>query len=140
VRRAIFILAATMVGLVWLLSFKTTPLQAPPGLPLAGAAPATTEARSRSSQRSITGPPVLTRFGPVQVKLRLVGNHISDVQALQLPSDFALSQQLSAYAEPQLRQETLQAQNAHIDVVSGATYTSKGYQQSLQAALDRANG
>jgi uncharacterized protein with FMN-binding domain len=46
---------------------------------------------------------------------------------------------ISAGAEPQLRQEALQAQSAHIDTVSGATYTSEGYRQSLQAALDAAH-
>ncbi|MGO4753756.1 FMN-binding protein, partial [Streptomyces sp. 2MCAF27] len=48
------------------------------------------------------------------------------------------SQQIASYAVPQLTSETLSAQNAQIDAVSGATYTSEGYVQSLQSALDKA--
>ncbi|MBV9039559.1 MAG: FMN-binding protein [Acidimicrobiia bacterium] len=62
---------------------------------------------------------------------------MTDVQALQLPSDYARSQQISDYAGPKLRQEALDAQSANIDTVSGATYTSDGYRQSLQSALDQ---
>ncbi|MGW7819466.1 FMN-binding protein [Streptomyces puniciscabiei] len=43
-------------------------------------------------------------------------------------------------AVPRLNQEAVTAGNAHIDAVSGATYTSTGYQQSLQSALDQAGG
>jgi uncharacterized protein with FMN-binding domain len=49
------------------------------------------------------------------------------------------SRDISAAAAPQLRQEALRSQSASIDTVSGATYTSEGYRQSLQAALDQAH-
>ena len=139
-RRTLIALAATVAGLFLAMSFKSTPLHAPAGLPQAATAPATPGARSRPGEHSVTGPAVQTPFGPVQVKVGLAGSHITDVQALQLPSDFALSQQISAYARPLLRSETLRAQSSRIDMVSGATYTSTGYQQSLQAALDRIRG
>ena len=42
-------------------------------------------------------------------------------------------------AAPTLRREALAAQSAKIDTVSGATYTSEGYRQSLQAAIDAAH-
>ena len=58
---------------------------------------------------------------------------VSDVVALQLPTG-RRSGQISQYSEPILREEALQAQDANIDVVSGATYTSDAYAQSLQAA------
>jgi uncharacterized protein with FMN-binding domain len=59
-----------------------------------------------------------------------------DVTALQLPSDRRRSEEISTEAAPILRQEALAAQGAVIDTVSGATYTSDSYAQSLQAALD----
>ncbi|HEY0531080.1 MAG TPA: FMN-binding protein [Actinoplanes sp.] len=55
------------------------------------------------------------------------------------PSGDDRSIQIAADALPQLRSETLTAQSAHIDTVGGATYTSHGYQQSLQGALDLAH-
>jgi uncharacterized protein with FMN-binding domain len=66
------------------------------------------------------------------------GSTLLDVQAVQLPSDRRRSAEISDQAAPILRQETLAAQSGHIDLVSGATYTSEGYAQSLQAALDAA--
>jgi uncharacterized protein with FMN-binding domain len=72
------------------------------------------------------------------VRVTLSGNRIVDVQALELPSDRSRSYQISQTAGPILRQEALAAQNAQIHTVSGATYTSNGYRQSLQAALDQA--
>jgi uncharacterized protein with FMN-binding domain len=54
-----------------------------------------------------------------------------------LPSDKPKSARISQAAGPRLRQEALSAQSANIDVVSGATYTSEGYAQSLQGALDQ---
>ena len=55
------------------------------------------------------------------------------------PFDRERSQYISQQAEPYLRQEALQAQSAQIDLVSGATYTSYSYAQSLQSALDKAH-
>ena len=86
---------------------------------------------------TVDGPVVSTRFGPVQVEIVVADGRISDVVALQLPTG-RHSGQISAYAAPILRQEALQAQSASIDIVSGATYTSDAYAQSLQAALDKA--
>ena len=63
------------------------------------------------------------------------GGKIVDVQALQLPSDRRLSQQISEQAGPLLRSQVLRAQSADISGVSGASYTSQGYYDSLQSAL-----
>jgi uncharacterized protein with FMN-binding domain len=79
-----------------------------------------------------------TQYGPVQVQITLVGNRIANVNAIQLPSDRSRSIEISQYAAPILRQEALTAQSAQIDVVSGASYTSQGYADSLQSALDQA--
>jgi uncharacterized protein with FMN-binding domain len=85
----------------------------------------------------VTGPTVETRFGPVQVQIEVSGGTITDVLALQLPSG-GRSGRISSAAEPTLHDEALAAQSAAIDGVSGATYTSRAYEQSLQAALDQA--
>ena len=60
------------------------------------------------------------------------------MEAVQLPSDRRRSQEINSIAGPDLRQEALQAKSANIDVISGATYTSYSYAQSLQGALDQA--
>ena len=88
----------------------------------------------------MTGPAVNTRYGPVQVQVTIANGKVIDVTALELPFDRSRSAAISQYAEPILRSEALQAQSAQIDLVSGATYTSDAYAQSLQAALDQARG
>jgi uncharacterized protein with FMN-binding domain len=138
-RRTLAMLAATVAGLVVLLLFKTTP-RSPAGQPPAAASQAPPGPGSGHRSRSVAGSAVQTMFGPVQVRVSLSGGHITAIQALQMPHDFALSQQISAYAGPLLRKEALRAQSARIDVISGATYTSEGYRQSLQAALDNTGG
>lgn len=85
----------------------------------------------------VTGQAVQIPFGVVQVQVTLQGGKITDVQALQMPSDQRHSSEISSYAAPQLRSEVLQAQSDQIDTISGATYTSEGYIQSLQSALDQ---
>ena len=62
---------------------------------------------------------------------------ITDVQALQLPDGDRRSLQISREVEPMLAEEALAAQSPRIDTVSGATYTSRAYAQSLQSALDQ---
>ena len=75
----------------------------------------------------------------MQVQVRISGGKIADVTTLQLPNGNRRDMEINSYAVPILRQETIAAQSAQIDSVSGATVTSTGYQQSLQAALDQAN-
>lgn len=90
-----------------------------------------------ASAKSITGPVAQTQWGPMQVQVSVDGSQITDVQVLQHPTGNPTSDQINAYALPTLQQETLQAQGADIDMVSGATVSSTGYIQSLQAALDQ---
>ncbi|MFE9097673.1 FMN-binding protein [Streptomyces sp. NPDC007264] len=99
-------------------------------------APKTTSAAPTT--RSVTGSTVQTKYGPVQVRITLTGGRITGATAVQSPSSPARSQEISSMAVPKLNQETLAAQSANIDSVSGASYTSQGYKQSLQSALDRA--
>ena len=87
---------------------------------------------------TVTGSVVQTRFGSVQVQVTIAGGKISAVTALQLPSDRQRSAEISGIVEPMLRSEALTAQSAQIDLISGATYTSDAYAQSLQSALDQA--
>ena len=86
----------------------------------------------------MTGSTVNTRWGPVQVQLTVSGGKITDVAMLQYPNGNGTDQQISSYALPILMQATVDAQSANIDMVSGATYTSTGYLQSLQSAIDQA--
>jgi uncharacterized protein with FMN-binding domain len=87
---------------------------------------------------TVTGTAADTRWGPVQVKVTLANGKITAVDVVEEPDSNGRDQEINAEAVPQLVQETLTAQNAQIDMVSGATYTSEGYVQSLQSALDQA--
>jgi uncharacterized protein with FMN-binding domain len=81
---------------------------------------------------------VATRYGNVQLKVTVSRGKITKIEAVQLPSGDPKSQEISGYAAPQLQQSALSKQDGTVDAVSGATYTSAGYQQALQSALDQA--
>jgi uncharacterized protein with FMN-binding domain len=81
-----------------------------------------------------------TPFSIISVRVTLTGGELTRVETVELTGDGARTQAINARAEPILREEALQAGSAKIDVVSGATYTSESYKQSLQAAIDRARG
>jgi uncharacterized protein with FMN-binding domain len=85
----------------------------------------------------VKGPVEETRYGPVQVEVTIASGKIVAVTALELPSG-GRSGSISMYASPILADEAMAAQSAAIDTVSGATYTSRAYATSLQAALDKA--
>ncbi|HEY2427636.1 MAG TPA: FMN-binding protein, partial [Acidimicrobiales bacterium] len=157
-RRAAAVAVATIAGLIALLSYKSGPVRktivatappdttappdstAPPGTTAAPPAGPTTPSTTvpPSGRRVVTGPDEPNQYGDVQVQLTIAGGRIVDVQALQLPQDRQRSAEISQAAGPLLRSEVLQAQSANIDGVSGATYTSESYAQSVQAALDQA--
>ena len=101
------------------------PARARPGRPRRRPAPS--PARSASTQ-----------YGPMQVQVTLAGKKITKVTVLQRTNDGSESDQIDSTAIPKLTSETLTAQSARIDAVSGASYTSSGYIQSLQSALDKA--
>jgi uncharacterized protein with FMN-binding domain len=107
----------------------------------AGSASAASRQGTASSAglRTITGAVDNTQYGPMQVQVMLAGREITGVKVLQQTNTGSLSQQIDANAIPQLTKETLAAQSARIDAVSGASYTSAGYIKSLQSALDQAN-
>ncbi len=84
----------------------------------------------------VTGPQVVLAHGIVQVRATIANGRIVDVAALLLPHDNPHSYGESTAAAVKLRTEVLTKQSANVDIVSGATYTSRGYISSLQAALD----
>jgi uncharacterized protein with FMN-binding domain len=163
-RRVAAVIAITVIGMWLVLSFKSSPAsrvtsassaaapttsvpaspadtggQPPAGPPPPGPAPTTTRP-SATGTRTVTGDVVPNRYGDVQVAVVLNGSQIVDVKPLQMPFDRARSQDISTQAAPLLHDEVLQAQSAQIDTIGGATYTSDGYAQSLQSALDKARG
>ncbi|MFD8738828.1 FMN-binding protein [Streptomyces sp. NPDC059618] len=154
-RRVTLAAAATVTGFVLLLSLKphTAPTTADASAS-AGRSPSSSSSASpggssgnssgtsggskSTGTRTVTGDTVQTRWGPVQVRITLKEGRITESAAVAYPSGNPRDQEINSYAIPQLRRETLAAQSAQIDSVSGATYTSDGYKQSLQSALDSA--
>lgn len=92
-----------------------------------------------SATKTYTGVSASTRWGDVQVTITVSNGKITDVAVPVYPSGNGRDEEINAYALPVLRQETLDAQSANINTVSGATVTSDGYLQSLQSALDAAH-
>jgi uncharacterized protein with FMN-binding domain len=164
-RRVIVAAASTVVGLILLLSFKThgAPTVAAPPVVIsspattasgsaasngstgsASASPSTTAGAaatpsgSTGSTQTFTGAAASTRYGPVEVQITVSNGQLTSVQAVEYPVSTGRDRQINAYAIPQLNKEALAAKSAKIDTVSGATYTSTGYMNSLQSALNKA--
>jgi FMN-binding domain len=138
-KRLILAVAGTIAGLVALLSFQTHA-----GPAAVGSLPAATLGPSPAPAGPVTvttlGQTVRTQFDTIQVRIVTVGGRIRSVAFTKLTGDEQLSDLINAHAAPLLLQRTLAAQGADIDTVSGATYTSDGYRESLQSALDKAAG
>lgn len=166
-RRALLAFFGTIAGLVVLLSFKSQAVPTPAVLPAAvatgpvnGGTPTTstptagdsagavapsatpsasaTGATTPDTNATYTGDAAQTRYGPVQVRITVGGGRVTAVQAVDYPQGNPRDAEINAQAIPQLNAEAVAAGNARIDTVSGATYTSDGYLQSLQSALDQA--
>ncbi|SDO69984.1 Uncharacterized protein, contains FMN-binding domain [Microbacterium testaceum StLB037] len=165
-KKIVYALMATVTGLVLLFSYRTStvpestsaladapssgvatvPKTTPSPSASASSGSSSTSSGSSSAQTSssgltdgtFTGQVANTRFGPVQVQITVSGGAITDVQVPQYPSESGRDQQINSRALPVLVKETVQAQSAEVDMVSGATYTSTGYRTSLQSALDQA--
>ena len=103
-----------------------------------GSTPSSTPSASASSATTvITGDAVQTRYGAVQVKVTFSGSTITAVDTIQYPDRDGRDIEINNQALPILQQEVLASQSANIDTVSGATYTSEGYIQSVQSAIDQ---
>jgi uncharacterized protein with FMN-binding domain len=158
VKRAITAVVATIAGVAWLVTYRVTPHPRPVAAapqaaeptpaaaptPAAGATPAATATATptptpvptnRPANGSFTGALIPTQFGDVQVRVVIASGRVTDVSALQMPSDRARSAEITQYVTPVLHDEVIQAQSAHIDVISGATFTSEAYAESVNDAL-----
>jgi len=160
-KRSVIVTGAAMVGVAWLVSYRVTPHTTgfasalPPQSPSPNQpSPSPTDSGSPSSSPSptpspspsptgangtFTGSDFPNRFGDVQVKVIISNGHITDVQPIQMPQDRAQSAYISQVAGPMLHDEVIQAQSAQIDIISGATYTSQSYAQSVESALQKAH-
>lgn len=94
---------------------------------------------SPATASTVTGTAASTQWGIVQVQITVTNGKITAATALQYPDSNGHSQSINAYALPILEAETVQAGNAQISAVSGATVTSGGYLISLQSAIDQAH-
>ncbi len=120
-----------------------SPRRAAAGVTIAAAAvTAATTALSAPAEAAAAhiyrGAVAQTPYGPVAVKIRVVGSTVTRVSVTSFPTADRHSAQLSAYAIPRLRQQALAAQAASIAGVSGASYTSAAFERSLQSALSKA--
>ena len=102
------------------------------------AAPAAPQPSGSGTATTVTGSTASTRWGDVQVSITVTDGKITAVDVPEYPTGNGKDREINADALPVLTQETLAAQSADIDMVSGATVTSQGYLQSLQSALDNA--
>ena len=145
-RRVILAIASTVAGLVLLLTFKTHSTSggaAPPAAistPSAGAgsAPAQASGGTTTGGKTVTGAAASTIYGPVQVQITVKSGKVTVARAVQYPEETPRDTQINAYAIPVLDREAVSTGGAKVDMVSGATYTSRGYISSLQSALDQA--
>jgi uncharacterized protein with FMN-binding domain len=154
-RRVILAVTGTVAGLVALLSFRSHVPSAAPAATSgntgtaatgsgtgsgsgagSGAGQPAASASLAAGERAVDGNVANTVYGPVQVQVLVKNSKIVNVNILEQPSSTAHDLQIGQFAFPQLIHETLTAQSARIDAVSGASYTSEGYIKSLQSALD----
>ena len=109
----------------------------------ASSAPSTSDTGSDSGSTAgetvVNGTVESTRWGPVQVRAVISDGRLTDVVVLQYPQSNGRDLQINSRALPELRSRVLAAQSADVDMVTGATVTSVGYLDSLQAALDMAH-
>jgi len=142
VKRAPIVIAGTVAGLIAVLEFHTTPakvaLAGGSTLPAANKSATATGPTSAGSggPRSATGQQVNYSWGVLAVKVRVSGRKITKVSLAYLnDGGNPRSQYIDQQSIPILEQQALQAQSANIQGVSGASYTSAGFAQSLQSAL-----
>jgi uncharacterized protein with FMN-binding domain len=101
--------------------------------------PSASSTSKSTAAKTYDGDPVSTRYGNVQVQITVQGGKITKADVLQVPWNDHRDQEINSYAVPVLNGEVVSAQSATIDMVSGATFTSEGYVQSLQSAIDQAH-
>jgi uncharacterized protein with FMN-binding domain len=133
-RRAASVVVITAAAVVLVANFRSRGVKLPATPP-----PTPTAARRHDPHtRTATGIAIETPFSVTQVRVTLTRGRLTGVETVALSGDDPHTKAINARAEPILRAEALRAHSAKIDVVSGATYTSLSYIQSLQSAIDRA--
>ena len=146
-RRAAAALAVTAVAVVWLARYETQTPERPNALRDADPAPtvrAVAEPVRRSGTtrgpgvRTASGPLLQTPFTVLQVRASVRDGRLVGVETVTMGSQDAHTNRINERAEPILREEALQAGSAEVDAVSGATYTSRSWRESLQGAIDAA--
>jgi uncharacterized protein with FMN-binding domain len=139
--------AAFGLGVVLALHNPRPSIAAPPGNPSSraraggggtgkGGTPPSTTPASSGAKTEASGKAVQYGYGVLSVRVTVRGSRIVSVTLSSLQTADSYSQSIADQVIPMLRQEVLQAQSAHVNVVSGATYTSEAYLSSLQSALD----
>jgi uncharacterized protein with FMN-binding domain len=140
-RRAIIAVAATAIGLVALLDYKSSSGIGASKVSIGPASPSTTPAAisptsaSKSATEQYTGANVSYVYGNIEVRITVDGGRLAAVSTPVESATDPRSQAINAQAIPILTRETLAAQGVNIDVVSGATFTSDAFGKSLQSAL-----
>ena len=134
-RRIVIWLASTVTIVVLLFGYHTSTNDTPTA---AGTSISSKTAAGSSDTKSYTGALTQTRWGPVEVKITVADGKITAVDVPEYPQGNDRDVEINDRALPTLVEETLSAQSAEIDMVSGATVTSEGYLQSLQSAMDKA--
>jgi uncharacterized protein with FMN-binding domain len=139
-KRALLIAGGTVGGLGAVLAItppnlsKTTLIAIDTAVP--GAMPTAAPAQPVGVSGSFTGSVANTRYGPVQVKIVVKNGKIVDAQAVQAPS--GSNDRYTQKAVPRLREQTIAAQSANVQGVSGASFTSYGWYESLASAIAQA--
>ncbi|MBL7258709.1 FMN-binding protein [Paractinoplanes lichenicola] len=131
---------STVAALVLLFSYRTStnsPVSTPEAVATAGPAPSGSP-NAEGDGGTFDGSSVPTNWGPVQVRITVADGKITQVEAPVSPADDPADAGVTKGALPSLYEQTLAEQSADIDSVSGATFTSAAYKESLQAALDSA--
>jgi len=105
-----------------------------------GSSPPTQNTASSSKYKdgSFTGDAADAFYGNVQIKVTIANGQITVVDFLQYPNTHSTSVEINQQAMPYLKQETIQAQSAHVNLITGATFTSQAFIQSLSSALTKA--
>ncbi len=87
-----------------------------------------------------TGPVVDAYYGLIQIQAIVQGGKLIGIKVLQYPNDRRTSIYINRQALPMLRDEVVQAQSANVDIISGATLTSRAFIRSIGGALKQATG
>jgi len=138
VTRIVSWLLGTATAVTLLFSYHTSTSGPATASETVVAAPAAPQPSGSGTATTVTGSTASTRWGDVQVSITVTDGKITSVDVPEYLTANGKDREINSYALPVLTQETLSAQSADIDMVSGATVTSQGYVQSLQSALDKA--